>query len=159
MAIRKKSETSGMLADIIVKGMQEKLGIDIVKLNLSGIPNSITDYFVICHGSSRSQVDAIADSVQFEVKKAVGAFPTHREGFENCEWVLLDYFDVVVHIFQTETRSFYQLEKLWADAPREEIQEIKPEVKKAVETTTKPVAKRAVKKVVKKVVKPAANKE
>jgi ribosome-associated protein len=159
MAIRKKSETSGMLADIIVKGMQEKLGIDIVKLNLSGIPNSITDYFVICHGSSRSQVDAIADSVQFEVKKAVGAFPKHREGFENCEWVLLDYFDVVVHIFQTETRSFYQLEKLWADAPREEIQEVKPEVKKAAETTVKPAAKRAIKKVVKKVVKPAANKE
>jgi ribosome-associated protein len=121
MAKRKKSETSGMLADIIVKGMQEKLGLDIVKLNLSGIPNSITDYFVICHGASRSQVDAIADSVQAEVKKAVGGLPSHKEGFENCEWILLDYFDVVVHIFQTETRSFYQLEKLWADAPREDI--------------------------------------
>jgi len=121
MAKRKKSETSGMLADIIVKGMQEKLGIDIVKLNLSGIPNSITDYFVICHGSSRSQVDAIADSVQAEVKKAVGGLPFHKEGFENCEWILLDYFDVVVHIFQAETRSFYQLEKLWADAPRENV--------------------------------------
>jgi ribosome-associated protein len=121
MAKRKKSETSGMLADIIIKGMQEKLGLDIVKLNLSGIPNSITDYFVICHGASRSQVDAIADSVQFEVKKAIGDFPSHKEGFENCEWILLDYFDVVVHIFQAETRSFYQLEKLWADAPREEV--------------------------------------
>jgi len=121
MAKRTKSETSGMLADIIVNAMQEKLGMDIVKLNLSGIPNSITDYFVICHGSSRSQVDAIADSVQAEVKKAVGLFATHKEGFENCEWVLIDYFDVVVHIFQTETRSFYQLEKLWADAPREDI--------------------------------------
>ncbi len=121
MAKRKKSETSGMLADIIVKGMQEKLGLDIVKLNLSGIPNSITDYFVICHGSSHSQVDAIADSVQAEVKKAVGALPSHKEGFENCEWILLDYFDVVVHVFQTETRGFYQLEKLWADAPREDV--------------------------------------
>jgi ribosome-associated protein len=153
MAIRKKSETSGMLADIIVKGMQEKKGIEIVKLNLSGIPNSITDYFVICHGSSRSQVDAIADSVQFEVKKAIGALPVHREGFENCEWVLLDYFDVVVHVFQTETRSFYQLEKLWADAPREEIKELKQEIKNAVETTSKPVAKKVVKKVENKVVK------
>jgi ribosome-associated protein len=124
MAKRKKSETSGMLADIIVKGMQEKLGLDIVKLNLSGIPNSITDYFVICHGSSRSQVDAIADSVQAEVKKAIGGLPAHKEGFENCEWILLDYFDVVVHIFQEETRSFYQLEKLWADAPRENVSDI-----------------------------------
>lgn len=121
MVKRKKSETSGMLADIIVKGMQEKLGSDIVKLNLSGIPNSITDYFVICHGSSRSQVDALSDSVQAEVKKAVGVFPSHKEGLENCEWILLDYFDVVVHIFLAETRSFYQLEKLWADAPRENV--------------------------------------
>jgi len=121
MAKRKKSETSGMLADIIVKGMQEKFGLDIVKLNLSGIPNSITDYFVICHGASRSQVDAIADSVQAEVKKAVGGSPSHKEGFENCEWILLDYFDVVVHIFQEDKRGFYQLEKLWADAPRENV--------------------------------------
>ena len=149
MVKRKKSETSGMLADIIVKGMQEKLGLDIVKLNLSGIPNSITDYFVICHGSSRSQVDAIADSVQFEVKKAIGAIASHKEGFENCEWILLDYFDVVVHVFQAEARSFYQLEKLWADAPREEIIEIKPETK----TTVKPVVKPKVKKVVKRTVK------
>lgn len=125
MAKRKKSETSGMLADIIVKGMQEKQGIDIVKLNLSGIPNSITDYFVICHGSSRSQVDALADSVMAEAKKAIGVFPMHKEGFENCEWILLDYFDVVVHIFQGEKREFYQLEKLWADAPRENVIEVK----------------------------------
>jgi len=150
MVKHKKSETSGMLADIIVKGMQEKLGLDIVKLNLSGIPNSITDYFVICHGSSRSQVDAIADSVQFEVKKAIGAIASHKEGFENCEWLLLDYFDVVVHIFQAEARSFYQLEKLWADAPREEIKEIKPETKTAVKPEAKPKVKKAVKRTVKK---------
>ena len=150
MVKHKKSETSGMLADIIVKGMQEKLGLDIVKLNLSGIPNSITDYFVICHGSSRSQVDAIADSVQFEVKKAIGAIASHKEGFENCEWILLDYFDVVVHIFQAEARSFYQLEKLWADAPREEIQEIKPETKTTVKPVMKPKAKKVVKRTVKK---------
>lgn len=150
MVKHKKSETSGMLADIIVKGMQEKLGLDIVKLNLSGIPNSITDYFVICHGSSRSQVDAIADSVQFEVKKAIGAIASHKEGFENCEWILLDYFDVVVHIFQAEARSFYQLEKLWADAPREEIKESKPETKTTVNPAVKPKAKKVVKRTVKK---------
>lgn len=123
MAKRKRSESSGMLADVIIQGIREKKGIDIVKMNLSGIPNSITDFFVICHGNSRSQVEAIADSVLFETKKAVGALPSHREGFENCEWVLLDYFDVVVHIFQPEARAYYQLEKLWADAPRENIGE------------------------------------
>lgn len=146
MAKRIKSETSGMLADIIVKGMQEKLGLNIVKLNLSGIPNSITDYFVICHGASRSQVDAIADSVQWEVKQAIGAFPLHKEGFENCEWILLDYFDVVVHIFQPEAREYYQLEKLWADAPREDIAIVEAPVK----PLGMPVAKTVVKRVSKK---------
>ena len=146
MAKRIKSETSGMLADIIVSGMQEKLGLNIVKLNLSGIPNSITDYFVICHGSSRSQVDAIADSVQWEVKKAIGALPSHKEGFENCEWILLDYFDVVVHIFQAEAREFYQLEKLWADAPREDIKPVEQPEKKIVKPAAKPALKRVSKK-------------
>jgi len=157
MTRRKNSEASGMLADIIVKGMQEKLGLDIVKLNLSGIPNSITDYFVICHGASRSQVDAISDSVLFEVKKAVGALPVHKEGYENCEWILLDYFDVVVHIFQAEAREFYQLEKLWADAPREEIKEVKPDTKSITKPVAKPkgnpVSKKSAKPTVKKVVK------
>lgn len=118
MAKRKKSEASGMLADIVVNGMQERKAHEIVKLNLGPLPNSITDYFVICHGTSRTQVEAIADSVEAEVKKAVGATPWHREGFENCEWILLDYIDVVVHVFQAETRNFYQLERLWSDAER-----------------------------------------
>jgi ribosome-associated protein len=121
MVKRKKSETSGILADIVVHGMQERKANDIVKLNLGLLQNSITDYFVICHGTSRTQVEAIADSVEAEVKKAVGATPWHREGFENSEWILLDYFDVVVHIFQAETRSFYQLERLWADAERTNV--------------------------------------
>jgi len=146
MAKRIKSETSGMLADIIVTGMQEKLGMNIVKLNLSGIPNSITDYFIICHGSSRSQVDAIADSVQWEVKKAIGVLPSHKEGFENCEWILLDYFDVVVHVFQAEARDFYQLEKLWADAPREDIKPVEKPVKTITKPRINPVAKKDVKK-------------
>ena len=121
MAKRKKTEASAMLAGIIIKALQEKKGVDIVKLDLSAMPNSITDYFIICNGSSRTQVDTLADGVMREVKTAVGGFPAHKEGMENCEWVLLDYFDVVVHIFNPEAREFYQLEKLWSDAPREEI--------------------------------------
>ncbi|MBK7174668.1 MAG: ribosome silencing factor [Bacteroidales bacterium] len=121
MAKRKKIEAPEMLADIIVKGMQERKAIEIVKLNLGKVPNSITDYFVICHGNSRTQVEAIADSVQAEVKKAVGYNPWHKEGHENAEWILLDYFDVVVHIFLEESRNFYKLEKLWADAERIDI--------------------------------------
>jgi ribosome-associated protein len=121
MARKKKIEAPDMLADIVVSGMLERKALDIVKLKLTNVPNSITDYFVICHGTSRSQVEAIADSVEAEVKKAIGVNPWHKEGFENAEWILLDYFDVVVHIFQEESRGFYKLEKLWNDAERIEV--------------------------------------
>ncbi len=121
MAKKKKIEAPDMLADVVVHGMQERKALDIVKLDLQKVPNSITDYFIICHGTSRSQVEAIADSVEGEVKKAVGMNPWHKEGHENAEWILLDYFDVVVHIFLEESRNFYKLEKLWADAERTEV--------------------------------------
>ena len=124
MAKRKKTEVSDMLADIVVHGMLERKGQDVVKLSLQKVPNSITDFFVICHGSSRAQVEAIAESVEMEVKKAVGANPWHKEGYENGEWILIDYFDVVVHIFQEEARNFYKLEKLWGDADRIELPSI-----------------------------------
>jgi ribosome-associated protein len=121
MARKKKIEAPDMLADIVVNGMLERKALEIVKLKLANVPNSITDYFIICHGNSRSQVEAIADSVEAEVKKAIGVNPWHKEGYENAEWILLDYFDVVVHIFQTEARGFYKLEKLWNDAERIEV--------------------------------------
>ena len=121
MARKKRIDAPDMLADIVVNGMLERKALEIVKLNLTKVPNSITDYFVICHGNSRSQVEAIAESVESEVKKAVGANPWHKEGFENAEWILLDYFDVVVHIFLQESRSFYKLEKLWNDAERTDV--------------------------------------
>lgn len=121
MAKRKTTEASDILSGIVIHGMQERKAHDIVKLNLMKVPNSITDYFIVCHGNSRSQVEAIADSVEAEVKKATGVNPWHKEGFENAEWILLDYFDVVVHIFQEESRGFYKLEKLWADAERTDV--------------------------------------
>lgn len=121
MVKKKVPADAEKLADVVVHGIQEKKGHDIVKLNLAKIPNSITDFFVICHGNSRTQVEAIAESVEAEVKKATGSNPWHKEGYENAEWILLDYFDVVVHIFQEESRKYYQLEKLWADAPRTEV--------------------------------------
>lgn len=124
MAKKKINSTSAMLADIIVKGIQEKKGKEITIMNLSNVHNSMFDYFIICEGSSRTQTEAIADSVQEEVRKAIGAHPRFKEGFINSEWILLDYFDIVVHIFQKETRAFYQLEKLWADADIQIIDDI-----------------------------------
>ncbi len=112
---KKKSE-SEILSELVIQGISDKKGKDIISMNLKKIGSAVTDYFIICHGTSRPQVEAIADSVVEIVKKKTGLWPWHREGFENAEWILLDYVDVVVHIFQERTRNFYQLEKLWADA-------------------------------------------
>lgn len=100
----------------VVAAMQEKKAKNIVSLRLSKIPNAVADYFVICHANSKTQVEAIYDAVVEQVKKKCGVNPFHREGYENSEWILIDYFDVVIHIFQERMRNFYQLEDLWADA-------------------------------------------
>lgn len=104
------------LSKYIVKGIQEKKGSNIVILNLKDIGNAIADYFIICTGNSDTQVDAIAGSVENEVHQSAQENPWHREGFENREWILLDYVNVVVHIFKNDVRSFYGLEDLWGDA-------------------------------------------
>lgn len=105
-----------ILLDAIIKGMQDKKGADIMVLDFSKIGGAVCDAFVICTGNSNTQVEAIADAVHEAVKKATGENPFHTEGYRNGEWIVMDYVDIVAHIFQPETRSFYQLEKLWADA-------------------------------------------
>lgn len=104
------------LVDTIIKGIEEIKGNDIVCLDLRTIKQSVCDYFIICDGSSDSQVTAIAKSVEEETRKALGEKPWHREGVQNAEWILIDYVSVVVHIFLKETRQFYNLEDLWADS-------------------------------------------
>lgn len=135
MAVKKVKSASEMLAGIIVEGILEKKGESTVKIDLRTMKNAVADFFIVCHGTSRAQVEAISDSVQMEVKKATSQNVWKKEGFENAEWILLDYFDVVVHIFQEEARKFYRLEDLWADA---EITECKPAppVKKRTKKTT-----------------------
>ena len=105
-----------ILLDAIIKGMQDKKGVDIMVLDFSKIGGAFCDAFVICTGNSNTQVEAIADAVHEAVKKATGENPFHTEGYRNAEWIVMDYVDIVAHVFQPETRSFYQLEKLWADA-------------------------------------------
>ena len=116
MAKTKKLDEATMIAKVAVKGIQEKKGNEIVSLDLRNIKNTVSDYFIICHGNSSTQVEAIARSVEEQIYKTIGENPWHREGFENAEWILLDYITVVVHIFQADQRRFYGLEKLWADA-------------------------------------------
>jgi ribosome-associated protein len=111
-----KDLSSEELCKLVVKGMQEKKAVDIVVMDLRDIKNAISDYFVICSGTSDTQIDAIADSVEEEVFKASKINPWHEEGKMNREWILLDYVDVVVHVFKKERRVFYDLEQLWGDA-------------------------------------------
>ena len=100
----------------IVEGLHRKKGKDVVSLDLSKIENSVCKHFVICHGDSNTQVDALADSVEDTVQKMTGEKVWHKEGKNTATWILLDYSDVVVHIFQKSHRDFYKLEDLWADA-------------------------------------------
>ncbi len=102
--------------------MQELKGNEITVLNLSEVPGAVCQYFVICHGDSDTQVDAIARSIEKETSKEHKEKPWHVEGKENSEWVLLDFVDVVAHVFYRETREFYNLEGLWADATVEKIE-------------------------------------
>jgi ribosome-associated protein len=113
----KAKDPTLLLLDAIVTGIQEKKGKDIVSLHLDKIQSTVCDYFVVCHGTSRTHVNAIGESVEESVKKATGVNPRRREGIGNAEWILLDYLDIVVHVFQEPVRQFYQLEQLWADAP------------------------------------------
>ncbi|MFN8261193.1 MAG: ribosome silencing factor [Chitinophagales bacterium] len=104
------------LCDLVVSLIQDKKGNNIVSLDLRKIPEAITDYFIICDGSSTVQVRAILDHLEEEVKKQTSLKPYHVEGRSNGEWCLIDFGDVIVHVFQTEKREFYQLEDLWSDA-------------------------------------------
>mgnify|MGYP000016285246 FL=1 len=117
----KKDVNSQVLCDAIVEGMQENKAKDIVVLDLREIPNSVCDFFVICSGESSTQVDGISTSVTRHTRKELSEKPWHIEGKTNSEWVLLDYINVVAHIFYKDARPFYDLEDLWADAKRTDI--------------------------------------
>ena len=116
-----EKDATQLLADAIVEGILEVKGRNISILNLKSIHNRVCDYFIICQADSNTQVNAIAGSVEEMVKKLTGDRPYRKEGFENSEWILVDYVTVVVHIFQSQIRNFYNLESLWADAEITEI--------------------------------------
>lgn len=118
---KKQGSESEALAAIAAQGMQEKKGINIVIMDLRKLKSAFADFFVICHGTSNRQVDAIADGVEDEIRKLTGEKPLHREGTDTAEWILLDYVNVVVHIFQEEKREFYGIEELWGDAEVKKI--------------------------------------
>ncbi len=112
----KKEIGNDQLITQIIKGIEEVKGNDINILDLREIENTVCSYFVICNGTSNTQVNAIVNSIQKTVSKALKDKPWHVEGSDNAEWVLIDYVNVVVHVFQKHIREFYDIEGLWGDA-------------------------------------------
>jgi ribosome-associated protein len=123
MAKKKRGIDSEKLSELIVKGMQEKKASDIVVLDLRKVKNAVADFFVIGSGNSDKQLDAITESVDEFVFKSTKENPWHMEGKNNKEWMLLDYINVVAHVFKKDKRDFYALEKLWGDAEITEIED------------------------------------
>ena len=123
--MKKRSDGTELLLGSVVKGIFEKKGQNVLKVDLRKLESRITDYFIICHGSSVTQVDSICDSVEDTARLETGEKPLHVEGLDNCFWVLLDYGNIIVHIFLEEYRNFYSLESLWADATIEDMKDNK----------------------------------
>lgn len=108
----------------ILEAIHDKKGEMVVSLDLKSIPEAVADFFIICQASSTVQVKAIAEHVGDVVWKRCAQKPFHEEGLRSMKWVIVDYVDVVVHIFLPETRGFYRLEEMWSDAGREEHPDI-----------------------------------
>ena len=111
-----KTKNTDALIATIIQGIEEVKGEDITLLDLREIENTVCDYFIICNGNSNTQVNAIVGSVQKMVSKTLKDKPWHIEGSDNAEWVLMDYINVVVHVFQKHIREYYDIEGLWGDA-------------------------------------------
>ena len=118
----KKENGADLLITNIIRGIEEVKGQDIEILDLRDIENTVCDYFIICNGTSNTQVNAIVNSVQKTVSKAIQEKPWHIEGSDNAEWILMDYVHVVVHVFQKHIREFYDIEGLWGDAKSVKIE-------------------------------------
>ena len=114
--MQKRKASADELIALILQGIEEVKGNDINILDLREIENTVCDYFIICNGTSNTHVNAIVGSIQKTVSKAIKDKPWHVEGEDNAEWVLMDYVNVVVHVFQKHIREYYDIEGLWGDA-------------------------------------------
>lgn len=121
--MKKKTEAKE-LKNAVIQGLLENKGLAITEIDLTKIEHAVCKYFVLCTGTSNTHVDALSRSVDKYVLENLGQKIWRKEGLDNSQWVILDYVDVVVHIFQKEYRTFYGLEELWADAPHATINEV-----------------------------------
>lgn len=118
----KENTNADQLISVVINGIEDVKGQNITILDLREIENTVCDYFIICEGTSNTQVNAIVNSIQKKVSKETKDKPWHIEGAENAEWVLMDYVNVVVHVFQKHIREYYDIEGLWGDAVTTEIE-------------------------------------
>ena len=121
MIDKKTNSESTELYEAIVEGMKENKANEIVVLDLRHLESAVCDYFVLCSGDSTTHVDGISNAVTRYVRKSIKEKPWHIEGKTNSDWILLDYINVVGHIFYKEARSFYDIEELWSDANRTNV--------------------------------------
>ena len=117
----KENSNADQLITTILNGIEDVKGQEINILDLRELENTVCDYFIICEGTSNTQVNAIVNSIQKKVSKEIKDKPWHIEGSNNAEWVLMDYVNVVVHVFQKHIREYYDIESLWGDAKTTEI--------------------------------------
>ncbi|MEE2700521.1 MAG: ribosome silencing factor [Bacteroidota bacterium] len=123
MGKKTEGRKSDTLVEAILEAIKEHKGKEVVSLDLREIETAVCDYFVICHGTSNTHISALVENVRKDVSKKIKEKPWHIEGESNKEWILVDYFDVVVHIFNKEKRDFYKLEDLWADANIQHVEQ------------------------------------
>lgn len=119
-----KNISSELLCSTIVEGMQDNKAEDIVVIDLRDVENTVTDFFVIGSGTSSTQINGIADSIVRTTRKSLKEKPWHVEGKVTSEWVVLDYVNVVAHVFRKDVREFYELEDLWADGKIRQVENI-----------------------------------
>ena len=112
----KEKYISNELITNIINSIEEVKGEEVILIDMKKIDNSPCDYFIICDGSSNTQVNAIVSKIKKNVSKLLSEKPLNIEGLENCKWVLIDYINIVVHVFQKEIRKYYNIESLWGDA-------------------------------------------
>lgn len=113
-----------LLNHLIIDAIQDIKGKNIVKLDLRSLEDAPTDFFIICEGDSVTQIRAISENIGRRLKEEAGLSPNHTEGMEGAKWILVDYFDTVVHVFYPETRYFYEIEELWGDAIRTDYENL-----------------------------------
>lgn len=118
-----KAKSEEQLKNLVVEGIQDRKGQSVVSINLKEIEEAVCDYFVVCHATTTTQVKAIAENIVKKVEEEQGEKPWRKEGFQNLEWVLIDYVDVVAHVFLKDRREFYSLEELWTDGVMEKFEE------------------------------------